>query len=307
MPETQKDLVILLRAVSYEERHRIVTGLSETQGKISAMARNAIQSRRFGGCLETFTASDWTFSKREGSDLAHLQETQIRKSFDGLKQNFEALSMASVFNELMIRLAPEFESCGDLFKLHSNALTALEELATQSQDTTFEKNLIGILNSYLAKVLQWNGTQPRLLRCYGCEKSLLDFNIETSMRVHISVAAWTCPDCKNAKPDQFENYAPGFQHRFLTTKPTSLGDFALALTQPIRKIPTVLLGTLEEQLSLFVILESLLIYHVPGFDRAALKGLRFIPSIEPLQFTDKFDQPPRTNPRPPSPAQEETL
>jgi len=51
-----EDLAIVLRAVPYEERHRIVTALTEHHGKITGMAKNAIQSRRFGGCLETFTA-----------------------------------------------------------------------------------------------------------------------------------------------------------------------------------------------------------------------------------------------------------
>jgi hypothetical protein len=40
-------------------------------------------------------------------------------------------------------------------------------------------------------------------------------------------------------------------------------------------------GSLDDQKLLFALMESLLIYHVPGFDRTPLKGLRFLPDIQP--------------------------
>lgn len=273
MSETFEDLAIVLRAVPYEERHRVVTALTERHGRISALARNSIQSRRFGGCLEPFAASNWRMTGREGADLFSVQEATIRKSFEGLRKNFEILALASVFNELMLRLAPEREPCLDLFKLHSNALAALEELSAIDPDPRI---MIGLLNSYLAKVLQWNGTQPQLLKCMGCEKGLLEFASQTRLRCHVSVAGWTCPDCRGVRPDSNEDYAPGFQHRFFEASQAALGDFYLGLTTPMRRIPETLLGSLEDEKQLFSLLISLFIYHVPGFDRRELAGLKFL-------------------------------
>lgn len=279
-----EETAIVLRSVPYEERHRVVTGLTENYGKISALARNAIQSRRFGGCLEVFAASAWRMKERVGGDLYHLEDTTIRKSFEGLRKDFEILSLASVFNELMLRLAPERENCTDLFKLHSNALAMLEEMALQrsapGQENSIEPRiLLAVLNAYLSKVLQWNGTQPQLLRCLGCDRSLLDFPGDARLRCHISVACWTCPDCRNVKPDSPSDYAPGFQHQFFEATQAAVGDFYIGLSTPIRKVPELAQGSLDDQKLLFSLMESLLIYHVPGFDRTPLNGLRFLPNI----------------------------
>lgn len=277
MAETFEDTAIVLRSVPYEERHRVVTALTEKHGKIGALARNAIQSRRFGGTLEPFAASTWRMGETRG-DLYHLDEATIRKDFAGLRKDFEILSLASVFNELMLRLAPEREPCIDLFKLHSNALAELEEMADAGKAVP-PRILLALLNAYLSKVLQWNGTQPQLLRCLGCERSLLDFPADARLRCHISVACWTCPDCRGVKPDSAADYAPGFQHQFFEATQAAIGDFYIGLSTPIRKVPELAQGSLEDQKLLFSLMESLLIYHVPGFDRAPLKGLRFIPEI----------------------------
>lgn len=280
MGATFEETAIVLRSVPYEERHRVVTALTEHHGKISALARNATQSRRFGGCLESFAASTWRIADRPKGDLYRVEEATIRKSFEGLRKDFEILSLAAVFNELMLRLAPEDEPCLDLFKLHSNALAMLEEMANGGPDGRPEPRfMLVLLNAYLSKILQWNGTQPQLLRCLGCERSLLDFAGDTRLRCHISVACWTCPDCRGVKPDAATDYAPGFQHQFFEATQAAVGDFYIGLSTPIRKVTELAQGSLGDQKLLFSLLESLLIYHVPGFDRAPLKGLRFLSGI----------------------------
>jgi len=282
MGATFDETAIVLRSVPYEERHRVVTALTENHGKISALARNAIQSRRFGGCLESFAASTWRIADRTTGDLYRVEDATIRKDFAGLRKDFEILSLASVFNELMLRLAPEREPCLDLFKLHSNALALLEELADTGNPIE-PRILLALLNAYLSKVLQWNGTQPSLLRCLGCSKSLLDFSAETRLRCHVSVACWTCPSCRDTKPDSAADYAPGFQHQYFEATQAAIGDFYIGLSSPIRKMSELSQGSLEDQKLLFSLLESLLIYHVPGFDRTPLKGLRFLPEIKSWQ------------------------
>ena len=157
--QQKRDLAIVLRSIAYEERHRIVTALTEQQGVISAMARNAINSRRFGGALELFSASEWMYVEKPGADLHRLEQAQIRRSFEGLRKDFGRLSMASVFSELILRIAPKHEPCPELFRLHSNALACLEETPLIPPQAGGD---IALLNGYLTKILQWSGSQPQI-------------------------------------------------------------------------------------------------------------------------------------------------
>lgn len=266
----KRDLAIILRSIAFEERHRIVTALTENHGRVEAMARNSIQSRRFGGTLDLFAASEWLFVDKPGADLARLDEAQIRRSYEGIHKDFEKLSLASVFSEFMLRLAPKNEAAPELFRLHSNALAALEELDLSNGTDS----LIQLLNGYLAKLLQWSGSQPQLQRCHGCQKPLNEMDDDASLNCLIAEAAWICPSCR----------AGGTQHvtqgnlnaAQLRVSPMAILDFLMCLVSPIRQVPTHARASKEEHKNLFLFIEALFAYHLQGFDKKPLNGLRFL-------------------------------
>ena len=144
--ESRRDLAIVLRSVRYQDRHRIITALTENHGRVSALARNSIQSRRFGGALEPFAAGEWLFSERKGAELLNLNEASIRRSYEGLRGDFECLSAASALNEIVLRVAHPGEPCPELFRLHSNALAVLEEGADRL-------TVLILLNAYRSRIL----------------------------------------------------------------------------------------------------------------------------------------------------------
>jgi DNA repair protein RecO len=264
--EQKRDLAIVLRSIPYEERHRIVTALTENHGQISGMARNAVQSRRFGGALEVFAASEWQFVVKPGAELVRIDRAEIRRPFEGLRKDFDRLSLASVFTELMLRLSPKYEPAPDLFRLHSNALALLEERTDASAD-------LAILNAYLSKLLQWNGSQPRLLACLGCAKRLTELTTDARLSCLIADAGWVCPECRGSQTRHLES-TKGFE--LLRVSPVAISDFHLGLAQPLKQVPRQMQATREEHLELFRFLEALVIYHLPGFDRTPLKALRFV-------------------------------
>jgi DNA repair protein RecO len=271
----KKDLAIVLRSIPYEDRHRIVTALTEHHGQISALARNSIQSRRFGGTLEPFVASEWLFVEKPGADLARLDEALIKRSFEGIRKDFERLSLASVFSEFMLRIAPKNEICSDLFRLHSNALAALEELPPMGVESS--RSILLLLNGYLAKALQWSGNQPQLQSCHGCQRSLDTLAPEDSVTCLIADAAWMCPNCRVSATAHIKNRGDqGFQAAQIRTTPLAIIDFLMSLVSPIRQIPTHALATREEHVDLFRFIEALFAYHLPGFDQKPLNGLRFL-------------------------------
>jgi DNA repair protein RecO (recombination protein O) len=268
--EPVKDIAIVLRSVAFQERHRIVTALSENYGLISAMAKNSVQSRRFGGSLEVFTAAEWLFTLQPGAELIQLREAETRRSFEGLRKDFERLSMASAFNELIIRTAPHHQPSPELFRLHTNALATLEELPSQGAP-------IGLLNAYLAKLLQWSGNQPSLQSCKVCQTSLDQVPPDASLTCMIADAGWICPNCRVETTRHVERrHGDRFESGFVRLSPAALIDFHLSLALPIRQMLDAARASTEEHHKLFQFLEALVVFHLPGFDKKPLKSLRFL-------------------------------
>jgi len=265
-----RDLAIVLRSVPYEERHRVVTALTEHHGQISALARNSIQSRRFGGTLELFAASEWMLTLKPGAELYHLSEAQIREPFEGLRKDFESLSLASVLSELMIKLAPQNEQCSEYFKLHSNALLTLNN----STGTSVE---IILLNAYLAKLLQLSGSQPQLQACLECETSLNEVDPHKDLSCIVADAGWICSQCRHQETRHIrEREGRTLQHSMIRLTPLIIQDFQLSLRIPIRQISSQAKASQKEHRDLFKFLEALFVFHIPGFDKKPLKSLRFL-------------------------------
>lgn len=278
--QQKRDLAIVLRSLPYEERHRIVTALTEREGQISVMAHNAIQSRRFGGALEPFAAGQWLFTEKPGAELGRLEEAKTLRAFEGIRKDFERLSLASTFNELMLRLAPKRQACPDLFRLHSNALAALDEAEASAQSMEPSRFHFSLLNAYLSKLLQWSGSQPRILQCVLCGIHVEKLDEDQRLSCIVPDAGWACPECRSAGSQhiqrRYEQGAGDFSQTLLTISPRSVLDFHLSLAAPIRQVPGFALGSVEEQKELFRFLEALFIYHIPGFDQRPLKSLRFL-------------------------------
>lgn len=289
--QSKRDLAIVLKSIPYEERNRIVTALTESHGVVSALARNAIQSRRFGGTLEAFVASEWTFVEKPGTELLRLEEAVIRRAYDGIRADFELLSVASVMNELMIKVAPKHEPCPDLFRLHANALAYLEETALKGKKSqllkpgALDNETLALLNGYMTKLLQWSGNQPQLERCLGCETSISQMQRNQSLNCIVNDAGWICPNCRSSDTQHVKDrQGISFRHSSLRVTPAAIRDFQMSLHLPIRQIPTAIEASNREHLDLFKFLEALAIFHLPGFEQKPLKSLRFleIESVLPM-------------------------
>jgi DNA repair protein RecO (recombination protein O) len=268
-----RDRAIVLRAVPFEDRHRVVTAITESHGRISALARNCVQSRRFGGALDLFTASEWQMAQRsEAADLFQLQEARTLKSHEGIRSDFFRMAMASLLSELMLRVAPEREACVDLFKLHANALAALEELSEQAPPISF-------LNGYLAKLLQWSGNQPRLQQCLGCSRTLPSIWQEqgpSRLAVIVQEAGWICESCRRESVLHVRSRSESQGIEMLEVGADAMADFFMSLVTPIRQVPATAHASDSSHRELFRVLDALMIYHVPGFDRLPLNSLKFL-------------------------------
>ncbi len=267
--EPQRDLAMILRVIPFEDRHQIVTALTLSWGQVTALAKNSIQSRRFGGALDLFIASEWIFKMNSGGDLWTLVEAQVLESYEALRFDFKKLSMASVLNEIMLRVAPKLEPCSNLFRLHSNALLVLSRMDSSQE--------IYLLNAYLAKILQWSGYQPRLQSCLVCEISLESLQGQMELNCQVQAGGWVCQSCQNLfKTKNPEVSIQGLQNHFISLTPLVIQDFYRSLQYPIREICNQRLASQEEHQRFFQFMEAFFVYHFPGFDQRPLQGLRFL-------------------------------
>jgi DNA repair protein RecO len=273
-----RELCFVLKSMPYRERDKIVILFCEQKGRVTAIARNGTQSRRFGISLDLFNASDFELDSNtvrlsemtleltnEVGDqrLVQLGSATIRHTFPSLPKSIEKLSTASCLNELLLRALPNQKPVPEVFKLYSNTLTALDE---SSEDYS-----IAILNGFILKLSQWLGVQPALTRCMKCEKSLNDVRGD-GVHPQFQTGGWVCVDCTGKENHSFSNQL----------SKNLILDSLHALLHPIRKIQWI--AHSSEHLILLNFLEQHLMYFVPGLDRSPLTSIRFLKStLQPFQ------------------------
>ncbi len=267
MPGTSlRETCYVLKTIPIKERDLVAVLFGENKGKISAIARNGVQSRRFGGCLDFFTASDFELDTRTfklsdfGDDtLVQMNSAQSKHTFKTLSKSIYKLSCASSLNELVLRAVPLHRPAPDLFKLFSNTLTALDE---NEEDLS-----VPALNAFILKLTQWLGLQPALTRCQVCSKPLHEV-AENEVYPQTQSGGWTCLTCTRPEERRLD--------RPLLSKLIIL-DAYHSMLHPIRKIKWS--ATPNEHILLLEFLEQHLAYFVPGLDRAPLNSFKFLKSV----------------------------
>lgn len=251
---TQFDRAIPLKVIAYEDRHRIVTALTENHGLISAMAKNSVQSKRFGSALGLFVASKMGFTQNQSGEWGHLSEAEVQKTFTGISQNFEKLSYGSFLNEVFLKIAQPGVAAPELFKLYVNALHEMD------QATTTDK-VLAVVCIVLTKILGWSGHKPNFKTCVGCgqniqgvlsEKVTLDFN----------KVSWVCPECSDPIG--------------LVGSPLFVFEMDFASSQPMKNSLGIMKSDQESLKDGFQFLLRSLCFHLPGLDVNQLQSLRFI-------------------------------
>lgn len=285
MKPESTEKAIILKAVLYQEKHQIVTAFCEHSGKVQLAAQNSIHSKRYGPSLQPLTASELRFHPKPDREVWNLIEAKPIQTFDPIRTDFEFFSLASVFIDVIQRSTQAQDSSPELFKLLSNAIVAVETAAAHPSQPQY-KPITLLLCSFLAKILQWNGTQPQLLQCLQCDFTLREC-IETEC-VHFSVprAGWICTNCAHEHETALKEDAISLD--FLT-----IGQFFRCLETPIRK--TLLESDWNEASlkKLLMALLRLLEFHVPSFDRNEIKPLTFLLPENSLQSPVKLTEKPR--------------
>lgn len=125
---------IVLRLVNYGESDRIVTLLTASSGKISALAKGARSSRkRFGAALAPFGFGEAMLRERKGQDLWLLEELHTSRGFSRLGLELGRFGHASYACELCLNLCPPHEPEPQVMALLYALLDGLDRLPLSSR------------------------------------------------------------------------------------------------------------------------------------------------------------------------------
>ena len=115
---------LVLREVRYKEADRILTLLTDTEGKLTVKARGALRkSSRTAAATQQLTWAEMTLFGNRGRWT--VNEAMVKEGFDGLRSDMEKLALGAYFAECIEALSVEEQPEPELLQLGLNCLYAL--------------------------------------------------------------------------------------------------------------------------------------------------------------------------------------
>ena len=149
---------LVLREVRYKESSKILTVLTEEEGKITAEARGALRKgSKFAASAQNLVWSEMTFFENRGRFI--LTEGSVLEDFAALRGDLAEYALGCYFAELLETVSDEDSPDSALLHLGLNALFALSRKLYPPEHikAVFELRLMCL-----------SGFAPMLDRCADC-------------------------------------------------------------------------------------------------------------------------------------------
>ncbi len=149
---------LVLREVRYKEADRILTLLTDTDGKITVKARGALRkSSKTAAATQQLTYSEMTLFGNLGRWT--VNEAVVKEGFDGLRADIGSFALGCYFAECVDVLSVEDQPDAPLMQLALNCLYALSRgmYASEHIKAAFELRLMCLA-----------GYTPELSHCAVC-------------------------------------------------------------------------------------------------------------------------------------------
>ena len=184
MHMTTKALV--LRSVDYKESDKILTLLTQEQGKLTASARGCRKkgSTIAAGC-QLLCWSELVLYDRQGR--WSVKEAATERQFRGVRDDLDKFSLACYFGEVIELLAVEGIPNPELLSLILNSLHALDKL---------DKPLALVKAAFELRALCLAGYEPLLDGCAVCGKEPPE-----EARFHLKEGVLHCAKCRGEVGD----------------------------------------------------------------------------------------------------------
>jgi DNA repair protein RecO (recombination protein O) len=153
-----KEQGVVLGSVKLAEADKIVTILTQGEGKIRAVAKGIRRTHsKFGARLEPFTHVNLMMYRGRSLDI--VTQAEIIHPFLGLRRDFTLFSAGEAMLEAADKVAEEHERNVRLFLLLLHGLRALETGPTDP---------VAVAEAYLLRLLGLSGFAPALEACAVC-------------------------------------------------------------------------------------------------------------------------------------------
>ncbi len=152
---------IVIKRMNFGEADRILTILTESQGKIKAIAKGSRKIlAKLGGSLEPFCLVDFIF--HEGKSFYIVTSAVVIKHFEKIHTDIDKTSKAFYIGELLDKFIEVGQKHPEVFHLFAKYLENLENAD--------DKILIPVFS---AKILEALGFKPVTSECLHCRNKLV--------------------------------------------------------------------------------------------------------------------------------------
>jgi len=171
---------LVLRETNYKEADKILTVLSESEGKITVSARGTRRKgSRIAAASQLLVYSEMTLFNYKGR--WSLNEANTNELFNGLRNDIVLLSLGSYFAELLEAVTDEDQPNPQILSLGLNSLYALG---------TGIKSKEIIKAAFEIRLMCLAGFEPSIDACSGCGKD--DFD---DLRIDLQGGVIYCASC----------------------------------------------------------------------------------------------------------------
>lgn len=184
-PRTYWVDAIVLRAIPYGEKDRIVTLFTRQRGKLTAIAKGSRNPlTRLAPATQSFVHGYYYLAK--GKTFEVITQVRLQETYPNLRRDVLLMVACGEICEMVMKSVPEGDADIELF----NDLLSALRIANHGVDA----NLLFV--AFASRLLQHLGHFPELLQCVICAKRT------TRSKMHFSTVAGgiLCDECANRHP-----------------------------------------------------------------------------------------------------------
>jgi DNA repair protein RecO len=158
---------IVLRRINYQEADRIITFLTDDQGKITSMARGVRRAKsKLAGSIELFGTSQITYMPGKG-DMSMLISARLIKNYGNIVKDFKRTQLGYEVLKLINKNIESDSIDEDMYEVIEKTLESLDDQSISLELTKFWFSL-----QFLALM----GHTPNLFVDEETDKYIFDIN-----------------------------------------------------------------------------------------------------------------------------------